>query len=50
VSNPLKNICENANTQAHGDVHFSKGEVGVDLDQLGDEKKASGRSLGYTSM
>jgi hypothetical protein len=46
VANPLKNNYENTNTHAHGSVHLVvlaiyKGEVvGVELDQLGEERKA----------
>ena len=46
MANPLENDCENANTYTHGGAHLvvlahlQGDEVGVDVDQLGDEMEA----------
>ena len=50
MANPLKNDCENANTHTHGGVHlvgwhiYKGDEVGVDVDQLGEEMEAKGET------
>jgi hypothetical protein len=52
VTNPLKNICEKL-THVHKMLytwwcwHICKGEVGVELDQLGEEKKVFWCTLNY---
>jgi hypothetical protein len=54
VTNPLKNGCENANTQAHGVVYLvvlahlqrRSWSNGVDLDQFREEKEKKRASLG----
>jgi hypothetical protein len=53
VTNHLKNVCGNSNTHSHGGVHLvvlahlQRRSVGVELDQLGEEKMVFWCTLNY---